>query len=306
MISTGIGWVSIIILSYASFSFVTLTPALVSCPLPQPQYCGLSSSEYESLAAESALNNTDSFIDRMVDELQLQLDGTCSSMFKIAAMQSGDSDEDHSNGDLLSQFTQVLSFDMAAVGQGDSDVSSVNGEVEVEEISTNVAAAFSSGWLSQLYASHNFAATLNVGSSYDKALNRWEQSTFILGFDISGIAPRPFSYAEIRGEPLNQYSADLFEGHLRVVTTETNWADTTSRTKNKIHILRVPTGNEGQEMKLVGESPHVGKPNERVYAVRFMQDKAYIVTFEQIDPFYIWDLSEPSEPKQLGELEVCK
>jgi hypothetical protein len=116
-----------------------------------PRYCGLNSTEYQELAADIAVNNSAPFTDRMVAELDVQLDGTCDGMFQIAAMQSGDSDEDRSNdGVLLSQFVRVLSFDMAT-------------DFVDRDIPTHVGGAFSSGWLSSVYASQNFAATLNVG-----------------------------------------------------------------------------------------------------------------------------------------------
>jgi hypothetical protein len=38
--------------------------------------------------------------------------------------------------------------------------------------------------------------------------------------------------------------------------------------------------------------------------VRFMQDRAYIVTFEKVDPLYVIDLSNPSQPSIAGELEI--
>jgi len=171
-------------------------------------------------------------------------------------------------------------------------------------IPTQAGGAFSSGWLSSVYASQNFAATLNVGSHYDSDTGDWNQATFVLGFDISSTVPRPFCYAEIPGSPLNQYSTDLYQGHLRVVTTENNWRVTTDRTKNKIFVLEVPSGEAPSEMIRVGESGHIGKPNESVYSVRFIGPRAYIVTFERIDPFYIYDLSDPTNPTKLGELEI--
>merc|ERR1712194_639946 len=118
--------------------------------------------------------------------------------------------------------------------------------------------------------------------------------------------PKPFGYAEIPGSPLNQYSTDLYQDHLRVVTTENNWSLQSDRTKNKIFVLKLPEASEdaSSEMIKVGESGHVGKPNEAVYSVRFIGPRAYIVTFERIDPFYIYDLSDPTDPTKLGELEI--
>merc|ERR1719203_1541707 len=257
-----------------------------------PQYCGLNATEYKELAAEVAVNSSAPFTERIIEELDMQLDGTCDGMFQLAAMQSGDSEEDRSDGVLLSQFVQVLSFNMSA-------------DFVDKEINTRVAGAFSSGWLSSVYASQNFVATLNVGSNYDSKTGDWSQATFVLGFDIGGAVPKPFCYAEIPGSPLNQYSTDLYQGHLRVVTTENNWRLQTGRTKNKIFVLEVPEGGaSSSEMVKVGESGHVGKPNESVYSVRFIGPRAYIVTFERIDPFYIYDLSDPANPTKLGELEI--
>jgi Beta propeller domain len=49
----------------------------------------------------------------------------------------------------------------------------------------------------------------------------------------------------------------------------------------------------------------IGKPGEQVYAVRFVGDRAYVVTFRRIDPLYVLDLSNPADPKTVGELEVA-
>jgi len=145
---------------------------------------------------------------------------------------------------------------------------------------------------------------LNVGSNFDRDTGDWNQATFVLGFDISGTVPKPLCYASIPGSPLNQYSLDLYQGHLRVVTTENNWRLQSDRTTNKIFVLEVPDEGASSEMVKVGESDHVGKPDESVYAVRLLGPRAYVVTFERIDPFYIYDLSNPTSPTKMGELEI--
>jgi uncharacterized secreted protein with C-terminal beta-propeller domain len=43
---------------------------------------------------------------------------------------------------------------------------------------------------------------------------------------------------------------------------------------------------------------------ERIYAVRFLAEKGYVVTFKQVDPFYILDLSNPDSPQLAGELKI--
>lgn len=177
---------------------------------------------------------------------------------------------------MLGQFVQVQSFDMTE-----------DFAITEKRITTKQAGGFSSGWLDTVYASQGLVATLSNGGAYNSDTGEWDESTFVLGFDTAGPAPRPFAYSEVPGKPLNQYSVDLYDGHLRLVTQEWRrrpWSANSggSSTLNKIVVLKIPGPGEGTEMRLVGETGHVGKDNERVYSVRFIQDKAYIVTFEQI------------------------
>ena len=48
----------------------------------------------------------------------------------------------------------------------------------------------------------------------------------------------------------------------------------------------------------------IGKPGEDIYAVRFVGDRAYVVTFERTDPLYTLDISNPLQPAIIGELEI--
>ena len=57
------------------------------------------------------------------------------------------------------------------------------------------------------------------------------------------------------------------------------------------------------ELKKVGEITNLAR-GERVYSVRFMGDTAYFVTFRQTDPLFSADLSDPTNPKILGELKI--
>ena len=49
----------------------------------------------------------------------------------------------------------------------------------------------------------------------------------------------------------------------------------------------------------------IGKPGEQVYGVRFLGERAYVVTFRRTDPLYVLDLSNPADPKTVGELEIA-
>jgi len=56
-------------------------------------------------------------------------------------------------------------------------------------------------------------------------------------------------------------------------------------------------------LNIVGSVKDLGL-TERIYSVRFLQDKGYLVTFRQTDPFYVLDLTDPTKPELKGELKI--
>jgi len=104
---------------------------------------------------------------------------------------------------------------------------------------------------------------------------------------------------EIPGIVLNQFSMDEDKGYFRIATTKNRrWSSfgESSESYNNIYVL---DGN----MKVVGKAEGLAK-DERIYSVRFMQNRAYMVTFKQIDPLFVIDLKDPTNPKVLGELKI--
>ncbi len=97
-----------------------------------------------------------------------------------------------------------------------------------------------------------------------------------------------------------------FEGALRLVTTR--WTgDPDDQFRHVLYTLEPDaTAPELSLLASLGdrEETRLGKVNEDLYGVRFMGPRAYLVTFERIDPLYIIDLADPAAPKILGELEV--
>jgi inhibitor of cysteine peptidase len=93
---------------------------------------------------------------------------------------------------------------------------------------------------------------------------------------------------QVPGRLLNQFSMDEYEGYLRVATTVGN--------SNDLYVLN-------SQLRIIGSVKGFGE-TERIYAVRFIGDKGYIVTFRQTDPFFVVDLSDPKNPKIAGELKI--
>lgn len=119
--------------------------------------------------------------------------------------------------------------------------------------------------------------------------------------------------AIVDGSMLNQFSMVYYNGHLRVATTnigvswlfdEENYISTWSQVViNHLYVLKV--NKRTKTFTLVGHlSEGLGKPNETIKSVRFLGDKAYIVTFETRDPLYIIDLSNPAKPVITGDIEL--
>ncbi len=78
--------------------------------------------------------------------------------------------------------------------------------------------------------------------------------------------------------------------------------------RHRLSVLRESA--DGSRLEQIAGLPNasrpalIGKPGENVYATRFVGDRAYIVTFQVIDPLYVLDLSNPEDPQITGELEI--
>jgi uncharacterized secreted protein with C-terminal beta-propeller domain len=95
------------------------------------------------------------------------------------------------------------------------------------------------------------------------------------------------------GKLLDQYSMDEKDGNLRVALN--------SSTKGDNQGTRIEVYD--QSLKLIGKSVAV-EPDEKMYASRFIGDKAYLVTYKNMDPLFVVDLADPTNPKFLGKLNI--
>ena len=121
-------------------------------------------------------------------------------------------------------------------------------------------------------------------------------NTEIFKFNLDGTTVGFVASSEVPGMLLNQFSMDEHEGYFRLVTTKGFAWDEETPSENNLFILDAG-------MKQVGSIEGLAK-GERIYSARFMGDKAYMVTFKETDPLFVMDVSNPSEPKVLGELKI--
>ncbi|MCX7883922.1 MAG: beta-propeller domain-containing protein, partial [Caloramator sp.] len=105
------------------------------------------------------------------------------------------------------------------------------------------------------------------------------------------------SKAETPGTVLNQFSMDEYNGFFRVATTSGQiWRDDENTSKSNVYVF-------DDMMNLKGKIEGIA-PKERIYSVRFMGDRVYVVTFRTVDPLFVIDLKNPEKPTILGELKI--
>jgi uncharacterized secreted protein with C-terminal beta-propeller domain len=68
---------------------------------------------------------------------------------------------------------------------------------------------------------------------------------------------------------------------------------------NRVTVLQAV----GQALVPVGSVRGLGR-GEKIYGVRFLGDLGYVVTFRQIDPLYVLDLSDPLHPREVSHLDL--
>jgi len=167
-----------------------------------------------------------------------------------------------------------------------------------------VEKSFMLGNSQTMYVSHNNIFLASLHYPYYPVLYRTgaesssaDQETTILHKiaintgDVSYVAQ-----GEVPGHILNQFSMDEHEGFFRIATTSgNNWMEN-SQTSNNIYIL-------DDTLKQVSKIENIA-PGESIYAARFLGKRAYLVTFVQVDPLFTIDLSDPYNPRILGELKI--
>ena len=144
--------------------------------------------------------------------------------------------------------------------------------------------------------------------------SNWEEATNIHVYDISDSTETQYlSSGRVNGTVQDQFSISEYQGLIRVASTSNNWGlwwimDTFDDNEqnnptgptNQVSILE---DNGDGTLDLIGYLGNIA-PGETIWSARFIGERAYLVTFQNIDPLWVIDLSEPSNLTILGELEV--
>ena len=150
------------------------------------------------------------------------------------------------------------------------------------------------GWL--VYASKdNLYIASNSNAWWYDASELSHIHHFNLGDAAGGV--KYVNSAELDGYINNSFWMSEYKDHLRVVSSP-SWGNSPEG-----HTLSIFDIHSKPTMSLTGSVSGFGK-DERVYAARMFGDKGYVVTFRNTDPLFTFDLSEPTAPKQVGELKI--
>ncbi|MDE0168166.1 MAG: beta-propeller domain-containing protein [bacterium] len=194
---------------------------------------------------------------------------------------SGYAPQEFSGFDTLS----VLTFD-------------IGGDIDVETVTTIMSGGDTVyGSTERLYvASHRWIDWDDAGQGDVESV-----TTQIHRFDISGPGgPVYEASGSVDGFLLNQFAMSEHAGYLRVASTDLpNWWWWDGSSESRVDVLE----RDGRELRVVGSVGGLGE-GEQIFAVRFMGEVGYVVTFRQTDPLYTIDLSDPTAPEVLGELKI--
>ena len=140
----------------------------------------------------------------------------------------------------------------------------------------------------------------NQKQAIAKTIVRQTERTIIHRISIADGEIQYEAQGSIPGFVQNQFSLSEYDGHLRVSTTVEGWMVryylSSIESQNNVYVLDM-------DLEIVGSLEDLAS-GEQIYATRFIGDKCYLVTFKQIDPFFVIDLSEPTNPEVLGELKI--
>ncbi|WP_128895805.1 beta-propeller domain-containing protein [Longirhabdus pacifica] len=101
---------------------------------------------------------------------------------------------------------------------------------------------------------------------------------------------------QVPGHVLNQFSMDEYEGDFRIATTSGQHFGWGEEQKNNVYVL-------DEQLNQLGKIEDIA-PGEKIYSVRFMGDRGYMVTFKTVDPLFVIDFSESDNPNILGQLKI--
>jgi hypothetical protein len=154
------------------------------------------------------------------------------------------------------------------------------------------------GWLSYSTVNDFFFAQSSGGWWWSRSQN---QQSAIHHFSIGKQQPEYRASGLVDGYINDSFSMSYRDNYLRVATTTSGNGPTPGdQSSNHLYVLSDSSSGIMQTTGLVSNFA----PGERIQSARFFQDKAFVVTFRQVDPLFAFDLSQADNPRIVSELKI--
>ena len=121
--------------------------------------------------------------------------------------------------------------------------------------------------------------------------------SFVHKFTLNGTDTRYVGSVTLPGHILNQFAMDENNGVLRVASTK-GWVPDSS-----VASYLTTFGEQSGKLAQLGQIGGIA-PQEDIRSVRFDGDREFVVTFKKTDPLFVFDLTDPAQPKTMGELLI--
>jgi uncharacterized secreted protein with C-terminal beta-propeller domain len=165
------------------------------------------------------------------------------------------------------------------------------GVIDLSNLSSGIKVNSYLSSAQNVYMSLDSLYITSITGNYNKNFminSEYTTSSSIYKFSIKNNTTEFVASAELKGSVLNQFSMDEYNGYFRI--TLNNNKD------NSLYIL-------DHNMNISGKITNIAE-GERIYSTRFIKDRAYVVTFKTMDPLFVIDLKNPTNPKILGQLKI--
>jgi uncharacterized secreted protein with C-terminal beta-propeller domain len=84
--------------------------------------------------------------------------------------------------------------------------------------------------------------------------------------------------------------------YFRIATTISGYVGNRDTSTNNLYVL-------DEDLNIVGRIEGIAQ-GESIYSIRFIGDRAYMVTFKHVDPLFVIGLEDPTNPVLLGKLKI--
>jgi uncharacterized secreted protein with C-terminal beta-propeller domain len=198
-----------------------------------------------------------------------------------------------SNSTQVSYYTMIASVGMST---GSKNVISVlTGPSSTVYVSlSNVYIAYTN--YPDLFSTHGIIGDVYTGGAVSASDVQQAQNSTIVRASYSKGSVAVAAAGVVPGSVLNQFSLDEYNGYFRVATGRFAVVDGAPTRSNDVYVLDMKL-NQVSALRNIS-------PGENIYAVRFVGEMGYVVTFQQIDPLFVISFKDIANPVTLSALKV--